>query len=141
MPSRRAFLTTTAGVSLTIAGCLREDATPPSLGEITVLNTRNRSSRVSLVITKHDETVYDSEIILEGRQHSSVDAVSITEPWMGSGTDFRVEVDVPSTETEVFSTTEFEEKFGYGFDCVPLTVYIRDSTIETYYGTNNCSEI
>ena len=140
MPSRRTFLATTAGISLTITGCLSEDPTPPSLGEITVLNTRNRSSSISLVITKDEKIVYDSEIVLEERQYSSVDGMSITEPWMGSGTDFQVEVNVPFAKTEVFSTIEFEEEFNYEFDCVPLTIYIQDSAIETYYGMNGCSE-
>jgi hypothetical protein len=140
MPSRRTFLGTITGISLTTAGCLSENSTPPSLGEVTVLNTRDQSTTVSTTITKGGETVHDREVMLEARQNSSVDGASITESWMGSGTDFKIEVDAPSVETEVFSTIEFEEEFNYEFDCVPLTIYIQDSAIEIQYGMNGCSE-
>lgn len=137
--TRRTCLTSIPATVL--AGCVSENSTPPALGKITVLNTRSQSTEVSITITKDDEIVYDREHTLEPRRDSSVDEVSINESWMGSGTDFKLEVEVPSVETELFSTSKFEEEFDYEFDCVPLNVYIRDDTIELFHGMNGCSEV
>ena len=94
-----------------------------------------------MTIEKNGNSVYDQRHELSPREGTDVDGVSILEPWMGTGSDFELEVVVPSVGTETFSTTEFDEQFDYEYDCVPLDVHIERDRIESYYGTNGCSEV
>lgn len=137
--TRRAYL---AAILISLfGGCVSEPSDPPALGSITLLNTRDQPVEATLTVDKNGERVHVRRYDIDGRDGSTVDGPLVLESWMGTGSDFEIEVVVPSIGTETFSTTEFGEKSGYEYDCVPLDVFIENDHIEIYYGMNGCSEV